>query len=310
MLRSVTITNPKDEALEIELNNPEKSGLIISNIEGLGSPQANINGQEIATSDGMIYSSARAQTRNIMFNFLMYERNGHNIYGPMSIEESRQLLYKYFPLKKEIKMEFKTDLKTLYISGYIEEVEPTIFSKGEGAHVSVVCPYPYFKEASKGETIFAGAQPAFEFPFSNESLTEPLLEFSVLWYDTRATLHYRGNMDSGVIITIHAVKDGVKNITLYNFNEDTRMKIDTSKIETITGKAFSTRDDIIISTYHGDRYCKLFRNGVYTNIIACLDRESDWFQITAGDNQFAFYADEGEENISVTFSYDNIFVGL
>ncbi len=48
-----------------------------------------------------------------------------------------------------------------------------------------------------------GVQPAFEFPFENNSLTENLLEFGEIRLDTRAELNYEGDADTGVVINIH-----------------------------------------------------------------------------------------------------------
>lgn len=59
MIKSITVTNPKGESLELDLFHPEKSGLIVKSITGLGPPKANINSTDLATADGALYSSAR-----------------------------------------------------------------------------------------------------------------------------------------------------------------------------------------------------------------------------------------------------------
>lgn len=309
MIKSVTITNPKGEALVLELTNPEKSGMYVQSIEGLGPPKATINGNELATMDGMYFSSARAESRNIIFNLGMLSRDRDSLYGPLSIEESRKLTYRYFPLKKEIKVTVVTDSQVLFTNGYVESNEPNIFSKDEACTISVVCPNPYWLEAGGAQTVFSGVQPSFEFPFSNESLTDRLIEFSQIWLDTTANLDYKGTVDTGIVITIHAFGP-CENISLHNVDTREQIIIDTTKIKTITKEAFHSKDDIIISTVKGDRYCRLLRDGVYTNIIGALSRDSDWFQISNGDNFFGFSAESGANNISVTFSYKNSYVGV
>lgn len=311
LIQKVRVTNPKGEVLELELTNPEKSGLIVANIEGLGPPTASINGQEMATADGMIFSSARASTRNVVFTLAMLSRDASSKYGALSIEQSRHLTYRYFPIKKEIKMEFITDVRTTYCTGHVETNNPVIFSQEEYTQISVICPDPYLYEEGGEKTVFSGIQPAFEFPFSNESFTEPLLEFGTIWLDTRAILDYRGTVDTGVLITIHAMGDlDPKRIRLYNVDTMEHLIIDTTKIETITGVKYSVKDDIIISTTKGDRYCRLLHDGAYTNIIGVISKDSDWFQISNGNNGFAFAADSDEQKLSVTFSYKNAYVGV
>lgn len=135
------------------------------------------------------------------------------------------------------------------------------------------------------------------------------IEFGSIWIDTRAILDYRGTVDTGILITIHAMGEA-EDISIYNPETRERMTIDTSIIEKVTKARLGELDDIIISTVKGDRYCKLLRKGEYTNIIGALSRDSDWFQISAGKNMFAFTAKNGADNLSVTFSYQNAYVGV
>lgn len=309
MIKKVVVTNPKGEALELELANPDKSGFAVAKIEGLGPPTATINGQEMATADGMFYTYARATTRQIIFTLEFRARDKNSQYGPLTIEECRHLSYRYFPLKKEVTITVYTDSQTLYTKGYVESNDPEIFSMQEYATISILCPDPFMYEVGDSKTVFSGVQPVFEFPFSNESLTEPLLEFGQIWLDITAVLEYDGTVDTGILIKIHVYGD-CSNITLVNVETKERIVINTDMIKTVTGEGLHKGDDLLISTVRGDRYCRLLRNGVSTNIIGALGRDTDWFQITNGDNPFGFTAETGDNNISVTFSYQNAYVGV
>lgn len=301
MIKSLTVTIPQGESLRLDLVNPESSGLIVYEIEGLGPSKANINSTELATMDGSIFASARATERNILINLYML---------PIpSVEEARQRTYKFFPVKKPVTLLVETDNRVVETIGYVESNEPVIFSKQENTQISIVCPDPYFYEAATNEMAFVGVQPAFEFPFENNSLTENMLEFGEIRLDTRANLDYEGDADTGVVINIH-VSGEASGITLYNTVTRESMKIDTDKIATITGKALMQGDDIIISTLKGNKYMKLLRNGVYSNIIAALNKDADWFQITNGRNVFSFTAVVGEKNLIVTFNYRNAYGGV
>lgn len=263
----------------------------------------------MASSDGMFYSSARAEARQIIFTLEFRSRSENNMYGPLSIEECRHLSYRYFPLKKEVTITVYTDSQVLYTKGYVETNEPEIFSMQEYATISVICPDPYMHEVGGSKTVFSGIHGTFEFPFSNESLTEHMLEMGQIWLDTSAVLDYIGTVDTGILITIHAYED-CEGIKIFNLETKEQLIINTDKIKLITGSKFRKGDDIIISTVIGDRYCRLLRNGEYINIIGALTRDTDWFQITTGDNVFGFSADVGQDNISVTFSYQNVYVGV
>lgn len=301
MIKSLTVENPKGESLKMVLTEPDKSGLIIESIDGLGPADANINTYELATADGGIYSGARLNMRTVTLSLRMMEFP--------SIEHSRQLTYKYFPIKKKVKLILDTDLKTVECEGYVESNDPTIFSEQEGTVITVTCPDPAFYHGHYSTKIFSGVEPLFEFPFSNESLDEKLIEFGELRLDTRASINYAGDMDTGMDILIHFIGTAT-NITLYNTDTREKMKIDTGKIAKLTNAAVGLGDDILISTKRGNRYARLLRNGVYTNIISAIDKNADWMQLSVGENTFAFSSETGDTNIVMTLSYRTAFGGV
>lgn len=305
MIHSITVTNHQDESLQLVLTNPELSGVAVASVEGLGPPKANINQVEMANIDGSFYTSSRAQARNIILQLIMMEQ----CEGAATIEESRHKIYRYFPLKKKIRLRIQTDDKTRQIWGYVESNEPYIFSKQEYCQISIVCPDPWFYDLGTGTTVFSGTRPSFEFPFSNESVTEKLIEFGTIWVDTNAYFTYYGDTDIGVEITIHAM-GAAENITLYDRTRQQTMSINTDKIFQLTGVTFSTGDDIIINTVKGNKSARLLHAGQYYNIIAAIGKESDWFELTIGDNIFAFSADSGENNLQVSFSYQTAYGGI
>lgn len=301
MIQSVTVTNPKRDSLKLVLRDPESSGLIIQEISGLGPSKANINSTELATMDGSIFASARATERNIVLTLILL---------PIpSIESVRQKTYSFFPIKKAVTLLVETDNRLVETTGYVESNEPNIFSQQESTQISIICPDPHFYEAATNEMAFVGVQPVFEFPFENNSLTENLLEFGEIRLDTRAELNYEGDADTGVLINIH-FNGAATGITLYNTVTREAMEIDTDKVATIAGKALMQGDDILISTVKGNKYMRLLRNGAYTNIIAALNKDADWFQLSNGRNEFSFTAKTGEKNLVVTFNYRNAYGGV
>ena len=302
MIKSITVINPKGESLVLDLFHPEKSGLIVRSISGLGPPKANINSTDLATADGALYSSARASTRNIVFNLQF-------MFAP-TIEDSRQLTYKYFPLKKLVKIEVETDNRSLETSGYVESNQPDIFSKEETTQISILCLNPFFYDPDPSVTQFATVTPTFEFPFSNESTTENLIEFGTINLDTRSTIDYVGDVDTGVLITIHALGSVSGYLTIYNVETQEKMVVDLAKIKTLIGKDYGSGDDIIISTVSGDKYVQVLHDGKYTNAIAAIEKLADWFQVSVGRNIFNFTVTKGIENLVMSFSYRNAYGGI
>lgn len=301
MIKSLTVTNPKGETLKLELTKPEKTGLIIQSISGLGPSSASINSSRMAMLDGALFNSAFVNTRNIVLSLAM-------MFSP-TIEDARLKTYNFFPIKERIRLSVETDRRSVYTYGYVESNEPNIFSQTETTQISILCMDPYFYEDRVITTSFYNVESLFEFPFSNESLEESVIELSRLRQDTRANLIYRGDVKTGAKIIIHA-KDPIKNISLYNVGTGEQLTIDTDLIGTITGSTILRGDEIYISTVKGELGVQLLRNGVYYNIIGAVGKDSDFFQLSPGDNVFAYAAEEGEENVVMNFRYSNAYGGV
>lgn len=303
MIKSVTVINYLGEALELDLRNPEKSGLFVKSIKGLGPSKGIINTTEVSTNDGSIYNSARTTQRNIVMQlgFLWNDL----------IEDSRHLTYKYFPVKKKLTLIFDTDRRQCMITGYVESNEPDIFSKNSGCQISIICPDPLFYSLdgdSTNTTVFNGIEPVFEFAFENEGMYDTI-EFGDIQTKTENVITYDGDNEVGIRITIFALGPAT-NITIYNSITREMMKIDTSKIEAITGKGLVARDEITICTVKGNKGVTLLRDGKEINILNCLGKNIDWFQLTKGDNVFAYTAETGASNLQFRIDNDVVYEGV
>ena len=194
----------------------------------------------------------------------------------------------------------------------MESTEPNIFSSQEGTSISIICPDPFFYSAGEdgnNVTDFYSIDPMFEFPFSNESLTEPLLVFGEIQIKTEGVITYYGDAEIGVTIYIHAIGPA-SNINIYNTETREVMKIDTVKLQKLTGKGIVASDDIVINTSKGDKSITLIREGVSYNILNCLDKNTDWFTLAKGDNIFAFTADSGVTNLQFRIENKVIYEGV
>jgi len=301
MIKSITVTNHLNESIKLELGFPERSGFLIQEISGLGPVKADINVSELSSVDGSIYNSARLPSRNIVFKLVLLE-------SP-TIEDTRQKSYKYFPIKKRVRLLIETTNRTAEIFGYVESNEPIIFSRQETTQISIVCPNPYFYSEGKQITTFTGFEKVFSFPFSNESLSDKLLIMGNILKNQIQTVLYEGDSEIGFNIEIHAVGTA-KHVMIYNTNTLENMKIDTDKLIALTGQPIIMGDSIFISTIKGDKSIQLLREGVYYNIINCLDRDATWMFLRKGDNVFAFDAEEGGANLYFRIINQVIYQGI
>ena len=304
MIKSITVTNYLGDSIKLELGRPEQSGFLIKSISGLGPSKANINTTEVSTNDSSLFNSARLNQRNIVFEFIFVESINRE-----SIEDIRQKSYKYFPIKKNVDLLIETDNRIVKATGYVESNEPNIFSSQESAQISIICPDPYFYSTKKTVTIFSSIEPLFEFPFENNSLTDNLLEFGRIIVDQEKNVFYKGDSEVGVVIYIHAVGEAT-NLTIYNPLTREVLKIDTDRLEALTGSVIKAGDDIIISTIKGQKFIRLIRDGEYINILNCLGRNSDWFRLVKGDNVFVFTAETGERNLQFRIENSIVYEGV
>ena len=72
------------------------------------------------------------------------------------------------------------------------------------------------------------------------------------------------------------------------------MKIYADKLETLTGSHLLAYDELVICTVIGSKSVTLVREGITTNALNCIDKDSDWFQLGIGDNVFGYFVD-GED---------------
>lgn len=301
MIKSITVTNHLGESIKLELARPELSGFMVISVTGLGPAKANVNTTDVATTDGSIFNSTRVTNRNIVFTLRYMWKD--------SIEDSRQMSYKYFPIGKKVKLLVETDNRASEIEGYVESNEPDIFSETEGTDISIICPYPFFNSTSNRVTTFGSVESMFEFPFSNESLTEPLLVFSEIRKNPDRNIVYYGDTDTGVLISLRAHGEA-SNISIYNVTHREMMRIDTTKIEAITGSGIVDKDEIVISTVHGNKSAVLIRQGVTTNILNAIDRDSSWFKLRKGTNVFSYVAESGQEDLELVIENKTLYEGV
>lgn len=300
MIKSVTVVNHLGDSYKMEMRNLN-NGLLISSIDGIGPGSAEISTTELAATDGAVFNSARIVSRNIVLKLIFL--------GDPTIEDSRHLCYKYFPLKKDIKLIVETDNRSLQIDGYVESNEPDIFSNNEGTSISIICPNPYFYSTTSDKTVFSGIEPMFEFPFCNDSLYEKELIFSEIRTKYENVVYYEGDSETGILIKIHFTGEA-KNISIYNVKSREIMRIDTEKLKAIIGSPIQAFDDLIISTITGDKSITFLRSGKKYNVLNCLNRNSDWLKLSIGENVIAFTADAGEHNMQFEVYNDVLFGGV
>lgn len=301
MIHSVEITNYRGEKLMLELDNPLESGFVVREITGIGPAKADVNTSGVATMDGDIYNSARLQGRNIVLTLAFAG----------DAEVSRHKSYQYFPVKKPILLTFKTDARQVRTAGYVESNIPNVFSPETSAQISVICPDPFFYDANPDyqAAAFYGVEPAFEFPYENNSTVAKLTEFGVVQRVVEQNIYYSGDVPTGLVIRIRTLGP-VGDISVHNTVLHTKLTVYQDRLTSMLGTGSQNGDEITIVTSPKQKRAQLLRDGSYYNIINALGWDFDWLTLEPGDNLMAFTATSGVDNVQLTILHDNIYEGV
>lgn len=129
---TLKIKNNRGEIYELTHNRRQYS---ILDITGLTLPQCNVNMISSAGQDGGEYSSSHLNSRNIVITLALEG----------DIEANRQMLYTIFPLHSPVTVYYQTFNRDLYIDGYLESIDGSLFAQRETMQISIICPDPYFR---------------------------------------------------------------------------------------------------------------------------------------------------------------------
>lgn len=303
-VKAITVINPLGKALRIEIGKPRVTGFRVDDIRGLTPPKATISTSKVSTLDGTIFNSAQLEGRNIVLTL--------GLLNVSTVEEARLRTYEYFPIKGEVSLVIETDKRIALASGHVESNEPNMFAKEIQTVISIVCEDAYMLDASDNNVIsaeFFGQEALFEFPFSNESLTEPLIELGAIVAIASQVLNYPGDGDTGIVISMHVLGPAT-NVVFYNVRTNESIRIDTDRLTEMLGTGLTAGDHIVIDTQKGQKSITLYRGSSQYNILNALDRNVDWLTLRKGENEFTYDATTGAINLQVSIQSVILYEGV
>ena len=302
MILSITATNYLGESVKFTLDKPDETGIYVKKVDGLGPVTANINTTELSSNDGSVFNSARLNSRNIVLTFGL-------MFNPI-VEDMRHKLYKFFPLKKPVRIDVETDRRKLYTIGYTETNNPDIFAKEETQQVSIICPTPWMygiTESQDSSELYKVTK-AFRFPFPIEGDT---FEFGTIESKSSVNIEYDGDDDTGVRLELHFLGTVEAPISIHNNTSNETLTVDITKTPYIQ---FRQNDTLQISTVRGNKYVRLMREhgDNFQNAINMLDRNSSWIALHHGDNEIAMTSTSQSvlSLIQVKIDYDILYSGV
>lgn len=260
----------------------------ILSIDGLTSPDTNINTSSLYYTDGCLVNSMRAEKRNIVINL--------NIKPP--IETNRLELYKFFACKAKITLYWTNDSRNVYTTGIVEKFEANLFDKVQQPQISIICPQPYFTSTTEDVIGFTDSESLFEFPFS------------ISWPPGKAISEGKGRISqlvdvgeatTGIIIKISAVGGAVTNPTVMN-----RTTGDTFTIS----YTMSDSQQIVVNSNVGEKSIYLYTGSSKKNFLSKRKYGTQWITCVPGYNDFYYTADSGSDYMQVEFIMAKKYQGV
>lgn len=281
------IENTKNQILTLT---QDESRFQVYSIQGLNPPKAALNFSKVAGLDGSRFNSAKLEERNIV---IYIKLNGN-------IEANRIYLYTFFNTKEWCKFYYKNGSRDVYIEGYVETAECDLFSNNEMMQISIICPNPYFKAMQEIVNDISKALAKFVFPFSINQ-NEPMA-FSTIDTSKVTNVYNDSESETGVIIEID-ILGNVNSIMIRSVSTGETFKLSYS---------FEENDKVIIDTNVGEKSITLIRNGIKYNIFAAINKGSNFFQLSIGDNWFSYLVDDGDNDnlIHIAFKHYTLYRGV
>lgn len=278
-MKKIICKNNKNDKITFTYDFP----FFITSIDGLYNVKGDVSTVSSAYGIGESYAGTSVKKRNIVINGIIID----------NFVKRRETLYNIFPLDTEGTLYYYEDNIERKIEYIVEDVDVSEKGVPRTFTISLICPYPYFKDIEESEASMSTWTPQFCFPMISEQ--DKGIEFATKNVTTMGIITNDTNIEFGV--TIRFIANG-KVVNPYLINVNTQEKIAVN-IEMEAG------DQIIITTHRGNKnviYIPTSTNEA-ENINYKMKYGSKFLQMHSGDNTLRAGAEDGEESLETKVSY-------
>ena len=275
-MKKIVCENAKKEKITFTYDFP----FFLQAADGLHSIIGTVTTVASAFSVGESYSGTSIKKRPIVITGIIKD----------NFQENRETLYNIFSLDSEGTLYYYENDIAKKINYIVEEVD--IAEKGvpRTFTISLICPYPYFKDVEETKISMSTWTPKFVFPIVSEQ--EVGIEFATKNLTTMGTIVNNTNIEFGITSHFRA-NGGVKKPYVVNVDTQERITID---IEMQAG------DEIVITTHRNNKNITLTTNNIQ-NINNLMSYGSKFLQMHSGTNTLRAGAEEGETNLETNVYY-------
>lgn len=281
-----------EDGVQIEFNYDFEPFFLVS-VDGVYTVSNNVVTSENTMVDGSTYQGSTTKQRNIVITAQMES----------DYQANRDLLYKCFKPKSTGLFTYMEGEETRVIDYKVEEID--IGEKGivRNITISLLCPYPFFRDMEDLSVSMASWTGLFEWEHEFLDEKEPFAERTA---EVLKEIENDSAADNiGITVTLEA-EGPVINPAVYHAESGEFVKIGTE----IRPFSVNAGDVVIITTETNNKAVCLVRDGVKTEINEYLDEDSDFIQLQHGTNTIRYAADAGEDYMNVTISYRFRYLGV
>lgn len=275
MIKGLAVRNARGETYDFPLEGVSANGIIVTEIDGIGPVKAEVSMEGVYNVDGGLFTGVKTGARNIVASFALPESNP---------QDRRRVLYRAFPVKEKVLVNVLTVARTYTIDAYVESVAPSIFTPIQTVQVSLICPFPYFRQVeaySSGGTDFTAVTSKFTFPIS----TPPDKIFGDTTRSSIMTVDYLGDAPVGALFRF-ALKDNPGTVSIINHKVGGEWKMDFNIYKRIMNYTPGVGDTLEVDARDENLYAVVWRNnGQRVLVTGMVEFGSVWPKLYPGENR-------------------------
>lgn len=264
------------------------------NIEGLSDVRNTIYSINSMGQDGDTFIANRLESRDIDISGIIRERD------PVKLRTYRRKLARILNPQLSATLTYTFGSFTRVISCH--SVNAPVINQPAGSiytafSVQLVCLNPFWREAAEKRDDIAAWIGSLEFPVE---IPETGMQIGYRQPSLIVNVYNGGDVRTGVRIEFQALGDVVNPvITNVDSQEFIRLNINLQEGDILT-----------LSTGYGDKWAKLFRDGITTDALRYVDVDSTFLQLAPGDNLIRYDAEQGLSNLEVSIFHNNLYLGV
>lgn len=249
MLTMVEVLTVSGRTLELPLRDVS-NGYVVRDIDGLDPVKASIVSSRLAQVDGTIFQASRRESRNIVMK-LGFEPDFVNT----TVSDLRRNLYDYLMPKAPVVLRFHVDEEAYVdISGMVESLETSLFTKDPEVTISLICFDPDFYALDTVAVTGVSAPSGGRF------------------------IDYEGDVETGLIFTLN-VGRSIPGFTLTMDNGTLFQRFE------LTAPLVSG-DVVTVDTRRGQKGAVRTRGGSNSSLLYAVAPTSTWAELYPGTNTF------------------------